>query len=565
LKTFLLTLNLIALCGTLTSGASCSTPGNRGSGAVQGDAGKGDFYTTNYLSKINALHTVFPDARRVLVKHVRISAAERDAIEKLLRGRIRQGDFTVYVGVGENNELDGYAIIQDEIGKFKLFTFIVGVEPDGTVRRVATLVYRESRGGGVARRRFASQYDGKSVKSPLSINRDIKNISGATMSVNSMNHGVKKVLAAVDVLFRQKPERLHRVLDSGQDVDGFADTAANDRSEKRHETWNRARESRLLMGSLCEIELWGKNPDRLGSALRQAFREIERIDKAISDYRPGSDLSRISAHAGGTPIRVCASTYAFLEQGLALARASRGALDLTIGPAVDAWGFRGNQVREPSATELDVLARLVDYRQIELQKPDLVRLGKAGMRLDPGALGKGYTVDRAVEILIKSGVQKALVNFSGTIYALGFPPDREAWSVAIRDPARPDRILGRVSLKDEAIASSGSYEKFVDIDGARLGHILSPTTLRPVSGVLGTTVRARSATLADGWSTALAVMGVEGLRDLDRQRDSDGPDSEGLSGLVVTTDGVRTRSSSWPSEWQFDLSDTQETDPTVLD
>ena len=553
MKPFLLTSRLIALCGALTV-ASCGAADK-----LTGNAGKGDFYTTNYLSRIEALQTVFPDAQRVFVDHVRISDTERDAIQKLVRSRIRQGEFTVYVGVGENNKLDGYAIVQEEIGKFKLFTFIVGVEPDGTVRRVATMVYRESRGGEIARRRFASQYEGKSVKAPLSINRDIINISGATMSVNSMNHGVKKVLAAIDVLFGQQPDRLRRVLSDGRNVEGFVGVTANEPDERRG-NWIRLCESRLLMGSRCEIELWGQRPDQLRSAMRAAYLEIEQVDGAISDYRKDSDLSRVSARAGGDPVRVSERTFAFLRESCALAKTSGGAVDLTIGPAVDAWGFRGGPAREPSAADLKALAQRVDYRAIELHEPDLVRLERAGMRLDPGAIGKGFAVDRAIGKLIEFGVHKALVNFSGTIYALGFPPGREAWSVAIRDHARPDRILGQVSLKDAAIASSGGYEKFVEIDGRRLGHILSPTTLRPVDGVLGATVRARSATLADGWSTALTVLGVEGLRDLDGQNAADQ-----LSGLIVTTDGVLNHSLNWPSEWQIDLSETQEADPSVID
>lgn len=514
---------------------------------------RGDFYTTTYLSHAEALRTVFPDAKKVLFEEAYLSVAERSRIEKHLPERLRQGVFKVYFGLRESGEFDGYAVIHEEIGKFKLFTFVVGVEPDGTVRRVAVMVYRESRGGEVARRRFLTQYDGKSVKAPLSINRDIINVTGATMSVNSMNHGVKKVLAAVEVLYRGQPDRLRRVLEEGQELKEFA---ALDFPSGASDELQRVFEARMLMGTLCEIEAWSSDPSNGRRALDEAFSEIESVDRALSDYRPDSELSLISRRAGSEAVQVSPRTLGFLDRALALAKATNGASDISIGPAVDLWGFRGPTRKLPSEIELQALRPRVDYRKI-LMSGNQVRLETPGMRLDPGAIGKGYAVDRAVERLRQFGVEKALVNFSGTIYALGFPPGRAGWPVAIRNPTRPDTVLGTLCLRDEAVSSSGGYEKFVEIDGERFSHIISPRTLRPVEGVLGTTVRAPSATLADAWSTALMVLGTDGIRLLDQDRQ----EPNQVEAMVVTVDGARHRSENCRPDLVASLAQKSEVHP----
>jgi thiamine biosynthesis lipoprotein len=154
-----------------------------------------------------------------------------------------------------------------------------------------------------------------------------------------------------------------------------------------------------------------------------------------------------------------------------------------------------------------------------------VALAAPGMRLDPGGLGKGFAIDRCVKRLVERGVRSALVDFSSTAYALGSPPGREGWSVAVRDPAGTRTILGCVRLRDAALAASGSAEKFFEAGGTRYGHILSPSTLRPVAEPCGAVVVAPSATRADGYATACCVLGARAIAFLAR--------SPGIEGLVV--------------------------------
>ncbi len=514
-----------------------STPDETKKAAARQDR---HFYTTSYLTKHEALKTIFPSATRVVREDLTLSPRERDRVEKLLGSRLGKDSFTVYLGMTESGVLDGYAVVQEEIGKFKFITFIVGVEPSGKVRRVVVMVYREARGGEVAQRRFLVQYEGKTVEAPFSINRDIINITGATMSVGSMNAGVKKVLAVIETVYGRDPARIRRGLERAQEEHEFSsEQASHPRAGPARGGPVQRRHAHLVMGSLCEIEAWGSDPRRIDAACREAFLEIERVDRALSDYRVDSELSRLSGRAPEEWVPISDLTAEFLEQARELSRASAGAFDLTVGPLVDAWGFR-TEPRAPSRAELRAVRTLVDHRKVELRRERdgrrSARLTESGMRLDPGGLGKGFAVYRAARVLRASGVERALINFSGCMYALGSPPGRSGWPVAVRDPARPDEVLGRVLLRDEAVASSGSYEKARDQGGVRWNHILSPQTLRPVETIRGAAVRAANATLADGWSTAATVLGRDAVELMER--------AGGPQGVVTLASGY-ARTSKW--------------------
>lgn len=510
---------LLARCETSPTPTPTPWPGSRND-------------ITVYMTEEEALKTVFPHASRVVQEDIALSADEHRDMETILGRGFPEKSFTMHAGIQEDGQFDGFAVIHAEVGKFKLFHFIVGIEPDGSVRRVAVLVYRESRGAEVARRRFAVQYDGKTLADPIHINRDIIKIAGATMSVNSLNRGVKKVLALVEVVYRRQPERLRALLAlKGETAVNFRTDSLRADSPKVGRGVVEFRGARYLMGALCEILACGADREALRGAVSRAFLEVEAADRALSDYRPSSELSLISRCGSAADRPVSEVMGEFLRAAESISRESGGAFALTLGPLVRAWGLREKgagpaiaagppiAARPPRAEDLEALRPLLGPENILLSRaPDgggrdpggrdgpgggwTVRLAREGVQLDPGALGKGFAVDLAVQSLRRDGVRSALVNFSGNIYALGAPPGELAWEVAVRDPTQPDRVLGVLQLSDAAVAASGAYEKGE--------HILSPRTLRPVRGVLGTAVVAPSATLADGYSTAGYVL-AEGV------------------------------------------------------
>jgi Na+-translocating ferredoxin:NAD+ oxidoreductase RnfG subunit len=149
-----------------------------------------------YLTVEEALQLVFPSSERIVSETVRLTDDQAARVGKLADHPLWEETFTVYKGL-TGNQVDGYAVVTEEIGRFHFITFMVGVNPDGTVKRVDVLVYRESRGGEVRHRRFLHQFDGKSLEDPIRLNRDLLNITGATLSVRAMSRGVRKVLGVV--------------------------------------------------------------------------------------------------------------------------------------------------------------------------------------------------------------------------------------------------------------------------------------------------------------------------------------------------------------------------------
>ena len=468
---------------------------------------------------------VFPDAKHVVADPLVLSEEERSDAEERLKRPLRQRRFQTYVGLDAEGEVDGYAVIQSEIGKFKPFTFIVGMEPDGSVRRVAVLVYREARGGEVARRRYLRQYDGKTARDPLDKNRDIINRQGATMSVDAINYGVRKALSVVEVAYLRQPERLGGVRaragtqlkNSQRDLPVGSPIQHGLAAAQLHEV----REARYLMGSVCEIRAFGPDAARLRTAVFGGFAEMEAVERALSDYRADSELSRLSRLGFREDVALSASTVEFLRAGESLWKASDGAFDLTVGPLVDAWGFRGAAVTPVPLSALESLLARVGQPKVRYREGPhgqyWGRLDVDHMRLDPGGLGKGFAVDRCVARLRAAGVTAALVEISSTAYALGAPPGAPAWEIAVRDPSDSGRSLGRLALRDEALAVSGSAQKFFELDGERHSHIIVPSTGRPVRGRRGAVVIADSATAADGWATAACVLGARARNYLERE------------------------------------------------
>ncbi|MDO8141505.1 MAG: FMN-binding protein, partial [Candidatus Brocadiales bacterium] len=156
-----------------------------------------NFQLQTYLTEEQALALVFPECNEIITDEFIMTPEEKSSLEKLLSRRLYEDGFRTYIGK-KNGAIQGYAIITEEIGKFHPFTFIVGVNPDGEISNVAILVYRESRGGEIAKKRFLYQFMGKSFKNPVRINKDIINITGATMSVQCMCAGVRKVLGVIN-------------------------------------------------------------------------------------------------------------------------------------------------------------------------------------------------------------------------------------------------------------------------------------------------------------------------------------------------------------------------------
>ena len=270
-------------------------------------------------------------------------------------------------------------------------------------------------------------------------------------------------------------------------------------------------ESRPAMGTTFEIHLYAADQARARELFEAAFEEVERVEAALSNYRPASELSRINAQASAADVVTDPEVFALIERAFEYSRLSGGAFDITVGRLMKAWGFFRGSGRFPSDEELARVREQTGWRRVALDPARRsVRFLAPGLELDPGGIGKGYALDRVAALLRENGVTAALVaSGSSSIYALGAPPGKAGWTVRVTDPLERARALSEVVLKDQSLSTSGNYEKFFRVGGRTYCHIMDPRTGRPVEGVLQTTVIAPAATDSDALSTSVFVLGPE--------------------------------------------------------
>ncbi|MBT3296524.1 MAG: FAD:protein FMN transferase [Verrucomicrobia bacterium] len=239
---------------------------------------------------------------------------------------------------------------------------------------------------------------------------------------------------------------------------------------------------------------------------------FEALNQSLSTYIASSDISRLNAAAGQDPIPVSPDTTAMLALATRFSDLSGGAFDVTVLPLMQLWGFRNGQppTALPDPVAVAATLPLVNYQSVE-QGGGSAGLAQAGMQIDLGGIAKGYAVDRAFDLLQRTGQHNLLINLGGNMRALGRPEPSRPWRVGVRNPFNRSELLGTIDLPNGyAVATSGNYEKFVELDGTRYAHIMDPRNGRPVQGIAAVTILAPTAVAADALSTALFVVGLDG-------------------------------------------------------
>ena len=271
------------------------------------------------------------------------------------------------------------------------------------------------------------------------------------------------------------------------------------------------------MGSEFAIDVYAPDQATATQWMDESFEEIDRLEDLLSNYRPTSELSRITREAGEHAVTTDPETFRFLQTSFEWSKRTGGAFDITVGPLMRTWGFFFNQGRVPSQEELNRVRPNVGWDKVVLDPAKRTVSFRAGAHvdLDPGGIGKGYAVDRVVALLRGHHVTAALISGgSSSIYAVGAPPGTQGWRVNVPDPAEDGQTLSVVYLKDASLSTSACSEKFFIKNGHRYCHILNPHTERPVEDMLQTTVIAPTATDTDALSTSTFVLGAEGTRRL---------------------------------------------------
>jgi thiamine biosynthesis lipoprotein len=275
----------------------------------------------------------------------------------------------------------------------------------------------------------------------------------------------------------------------------------------------------------CEFEISlnvGQYPQGLEAALA-VLDLVDRLESLLSYFRPESRVSQINREAAFRPVVVEPEVMEILWQANELSRQTAGAYDITSAPLWETWGFARRAGAIPNDRQLAEALELVGYQHLELDRQQsTVRLGKPGMRLNLGSLGKGYTLDRCAQALLDAGIAHFLIHAGassviargnrGVEYASAGPAG-PGWSVGLPSPLRPDRRMGLLRLGDRALGTSGSQAQSFWHQGKRYGHLLDPRTGRPADRVLSATAVTSTAMLADALSTAFYVLGADAAVD----------------------------------------------------
>ena len=289
----------------------------------------------------------------------------------------------------------------------------------------------------------------------------------------------------------------------------------------------------FAMDTMMDFTIYGES-----GLIDQSESLIASLESLVSVTDANSELYAINQTGSGT---LTGKASSLMEQALEICRRTDGALDLSIYPIVRAWRFTTGSYQVPDETEIQALLPLVDYRKIQYDAAtDTVTLPE-GMEIDLGSVAKGYAGQLAAQMLRNSGVQSALLNLGGNVQTVGAKPDGSPWQIGIKDP-QGEAAMMVLSVEDQAVVTSGGYERYFEQDGKTYWHIMDPSTGHPAdSGLLSVTIVGKQGIICDGLSTSLFVMGLEKAADLWAQSCDFEAVFVTASGEVYITEGLQDR------------------------
>ncbi len=274
----------------------------------------------------------------------------------------------------------------------------------------------------------------------------------------------------------------------------------------------------LLMGARFDITIVAKDSLTAEQHIDTCIAEIKRIEYLISDWIDTTQIGRVNKNAGIQPVWVTEEVIRLALRAKWLSEITNGAFDISFAAMEKIWFFDGSMTEMPSKQAVVSAREKVGYQNIIIDTArSTIFLKQPGMKIGFGALGEGYAADRCKEIMMQKGVVAGIVNGSGDMNTWGTQPDGSPWNIGITSPFQRNKLYAVVPLKEGAVVTSGSYEKYAEFNGKRYSHIINPATGYPATGLTSVTVFGPSAELANGFSTSMMVLGRrKGMRLLKR-------------------------------------------------
>jgi thiamine biosynthesis lipoprotein len=298
------------------------------------------------------------------------------------------------------------------------------------------------------------------------------------------------------------------------------------------------------MGSELHLSVWTSDPNAASHAIDKLRPEFNRLENLMSNWREGSDIEKLNAASGKHPVHIDAELLSLLHTAHQISDWTGGSFDVTFAALSGLWKFdyQNEDDNIPDALEIAGRRTLINYRDLIVnEKNGTAFLRRDGMVASLGGIGKGYAVDRARDILRASGFHNFMIQFGGDMYVSGSQGDRP-WRLGIQDPrGEAGQIFAAMDLSDSTFSTSGDYERFFIKNGRRYHHIIDPATGEPALGCRSVTIVSGSATIADGLSTGVFIMGPDaGMALIEKL-----PDVEGViissKNEVLVSSGLKNR------------------------
>ena len=287
--------------------------------------------------------------------------------------------------------------------------------------------------------------------------------------------------------------------------------------------------SKSYMGSEFRLTLCISDSISLKKAFDLGWKEIDRVEQLISSWINTSEISKINQAAGIRSVRISQELYQLLKFSKELHLLTQGAFDLTIKPALKIWNWKTGII--PLNEAVQEAKGFVGYDKVVFNDSAYsVFLPKKGMSLDLGGIGKGYASWCVARLWKKLGITSGAINAGGDLFMFGKACSSDTWDVSIQNPFKKNEIIYTVKQTDRAVATSGDYERYFEIDSVKYSHILNPKTCKPAIGISSVTVFADNPTLADALATTLSVLGVKIGLDLVNQ-------INGVDAIIIQSNG----------------------------
>lgn len=290
--------------------------------------------------------------------------------------------------------------------------------------------------------------------------------------------------------------------------------------------------TKLLMDTFVQISIFDQNRtvEELEHAMKSAFGRIKEIEHITNNYSDSSEISIINRDAGEKEIALNSVMYELILASDRINKLSHGAFDITTESAKRLWNFSNDNPRIPGDSLLYKQLQWVGMKHIRLEDRS-IKFASHNVKIDLGAIAKGYAIDQAIDVLVENGITDAMVNAGGDLRAICSDLTAGKRNIWIRHPRNSEKLFGSFKMDDGSVATSGDYERYFVYDSVWYHHILDPATGYPAQKCVSVTIKAPTATEADGLATAVFVLGPDRGLELVESL----PDVEGI--IIFENDG----------------------------